>query len=119
MLTPLELAVLDMMVDKPGETYQTIREQLSHVIARNRKFTGVGFFTNFYLPEGAPVNRNLNDMTLGGVGAELPNLKHGVGFLLFIREGVIQMLEGFTYDERWPENIEHFKLFKTPDGESR
>jgi len=112
MLTRLEAAVLEMILDKRGEPYQTIQQQLSYATVANRKLSGVGFFTHFTLPPNVPVRRDLKDMTIGDVGAKFPNLKHGAGFILFIREGSVQMLEGYTYDESWPENSDDFKLFR-------
>ena len=35
---------------------------------------------------------------------------HGAGFLLFIRGGVISMLEGYTDDESWPASTDEFTL---------
>ena len=31
--------------------------------------------------------------------------------------GRLDMLEGFTYDEAWPENITEFQVGYTPDDE--
>jgi hypothetical protein len=114
MLTSLEKEVLDMLLDKSGEPYVTIRQQLSHAVVANREFTGVGFFTNFTVPDGLSIRYDLPDMTIGDVGAELSNLKHGAGFLLFIRNGRVDFLEGFTYDEPWPTKIDQFKVFREP-----
>jgi hypothetical protein len=113
MLNPLEKSVLDRLLQKKEEPFETLRRQLSLAAVSTREFTGVGFFTQFALPQDAQVNRDLSDMTLGGIGATIPGLEHGAGFLLFIRGGVVSMLEGFTYDETWPDNIDKFTLFET------
>jgi hypothetical protein len=112
MLTQLEKAVLDMLLDKPGETFTTLRRQLTCSTVSKREFTGVGFFTEFDLPLNAQVKRDVPDMTISDVGAEFSDLEHGVGFVLFIRGGVVTMLEGYTYDEEWPKSTEAFKIFK-------
>ena len=112
MFTPLEKAVLDMMLDKPGEQFDVVRQQLAHATVSKREFSGVGFFTNFAVPTDAHVRRDLPPMEIGDVGAEFPSLQHGAGFLLFIRDGVVSMLEGFTYDEAWPERTDEFKVHK-------
>ena len=112
MLTSLEKAVLDMMLDKPGKEFEAIRQQLAHATVGARKFSGVCFFTDFVVPSDASVCRDLPNMEIGGVGAEFPDLKHGAGFVLFIRDGVVSMLEGFTYDEPWSDKTDEFKLFK-------
>jgi hypothetical protein len=114
MLTPLEKSVLDMLLDKPGEPFDTLRRQLACATVSKREFTGVGFFTHFALPKEAQVKRDVPDMTFGDVGAEFPGLEHGAGFILFIRGGGVTMLEGYTYvDDQWPERTDEFKLFKT------
>jgi hypothetical protein len=112
MLTPLEQAVIDILLDKLGEPFDTIRQQLSHATIAERRFTGAGFFTDFIIPAGAPARRDLADMTIGGVGAEFPGMQHGAGFLLFIRAGVVSMLEGYTYDEPWPASTDEFILHR-------
>jgi hypothetical protein len=114
MLTPLEKAVIDALLEQSGEPFDTARQQLAHVSITKRELTGVGFFTEFALPEDAPVRRDLPDATLGDVRAEIPSLQHGAGFLLFIRGGCITMLEGYTYaDDQWPERADEFCVFKT------
>ena len=114
MLTPLEKAVVDALLDKQGDPFDTARQQLAHATVTKREFTGVGFFTEFAIAEDAPVRRDLPDATLGNAGAELPGLQHGAGFLLFIRGGVVTMLEGYTYaDDQWPETTDEFRVFQT------
>jgi hypothetical protein len=66
-LTPLEKTVLDTLLDKPGEPFDTIRQQLLHAAIAKREFTGVGFFTEFASPADAPVRRDLSDETIVGV----------------------------------------------------
>src|SRR5262245_41914223 len=114
MLTPLEQAVNDALLEKRGEPFDTARQQLEYASITKREHTGVGFFTEFALSEHAPVRRDLPDATLGNVRAELPGLEHGAGFLLFIRDGVVTMLEGYTYaDDQWPERTDEFRVFRT------
>jgi hypothetical protein len=114
MLTPLEKAVIGALLEKSGEPFDTAREQLEHASVTKREFTGVGFFTEFAIADHASIRRDLPDATLGNVRAELPGLEHGAGFLLFIRGGVVTMLEGYTYvDDQWPERIDEFRVFRT------
>lgn len=101
-----------MLLDKVGEPYATIRQQLAHATVAKREFTGVGFFTEFALPADAPVRHDLADLVIDDVGVEFPSLQHGAGFVLFIRGGAVSMLEGFTYDEAWPTNTDKFTLIR-------
>ena len=43
LLTPLEQAVMDLILDKTGEPFDTIRKQLSHATIARRQFDGMGF----------------------------------------------------------------------------
>jgi hypothetical protein len=72
MLTPLEQAVIDMLLEKQDEPFNTIRQQLSHATIGERHFTGAGFFTDVVIPADAPIRRDLADMTIGDVAAEFP-----------------------------------------------
>jgi hypothetical protein len=112
-LTSLEKAVLETMLEKPSEYSEAIKQQLAAVIVARRELTGVGFFTNFIVPTDVTVRRDLPNMELTGVVAEFPNLEHGAGFVLFIRDGVVRMLEGYTFDENWPNKTDEFKLSRT------
>lgn len=112
--SPLKLFVRPGRFKKSREPFDTARQQLEHASIAKREFTGVGFFTEFEIADDAPIRRDLPDATLGNVGAELSGLQHGAGFLLFIRGGVVTMLEGYTYaDDQWPERIDEFRIFQT------
>lgn len=110
MLAKIEKAVLDMMLDRPGEPFEIIRQQLAHATVAKREFSDVGFFTDFSVLADVAVRRDLPNMELGGVEAEFPGIQNGAGFVLFIRGGVVSMLEGFTYDEPWPKKTDGFNL---------
>lgn len=113
-LTSLEKAVLDMMIEKPGQHFETIRQQMAHAQVGRREFSGVGFFTYFIVTSDAPVRRDLPDMELGGVTAELRGGQYLAGFTLFVRAGVINMLEGYTFDQPWPKTTDDFEVKEWP-----
>ncbi len=89
----------------------TLREQLAVASIANRKFTGVGFFTGFHVPNTAPRLSNLQRLVIGDVHSEIVGLEHGAGFLLFVDEGLLHFLEGFTYDAPWPGDLKLIRLY--------
>lgn len=101
-----------MMLDKPGEPFETVRQQLAHATVSKREFSGVGFSTDFVVPAAAAVRRDLPSMEISDVGAEFPSVQHGAGFVLFIRGGVVSLLEGFTYGEPWPTDTDEFRVHR-------
>ena len=115
-LTEFERSVLTLILDHPGEPFASVSAQLAHASVSQREHTGVGFFTTFSVPADAPVRHDLPDTELGDIRAEHPDVRYGVGFILFIRRGTVSCLEAYTYDDPWPEDESKFRVF--PDATS-
>ena len=113
-LTNLEQAVLDRLLDGDNKVLTILREQTRQARVVKRKYTGAGFYCEFEVGGDTPVVQR--DYQLGDVQAVISGLKHGAGFVLFVRGGRISMLEGYTYDEPWPDQICDFTL-KYSDAE--
>jgi hypothetical protein len=80
----------------------SLRTQFERCRVAARKPTGVGFFTQLHIPDDAePAPVKPGRMSLGNVVATVDGLQHGAGFVLFVENGVLDMLEGFSYDEPW------------------
>ncbi len=75
-----------------------VRSRSRHIV-----LTGVGFFVNFDVDADAPRTEPIKNFTGGNVAIALEGVEHGAGCVLFVRDGVITMLEGYTYGaEAWP-----------------
>jgi hypothetical protein len=110
-LLPLERAVLERLLDGPHETLAILRQQLETLEVTERNLTGAGFFTYFKVaPSAAAADIREEEVIWGDVEAEIEGLEHGAGFLLYIQRGRLASLEGYTYDESWPEQVGRFKL---------
>jgi len=44
------------------------------------------------------------------VTARIDGVEHSAGFLLWLSDGLIEMLEGFTYVGPWPDDEREFTL---------
>jgi hypothetical protein len=106
---PLEKAVMQKLLDGDHPILVALRNQVVAAKIKDRQFTGVGFFLHFEIDPKLALPGNLN-LEIGDVMGTLPGVEHGSGYILFIREGVLSMLEGFTYDDPWPESISDFHL---------
>ncbi len=113
-LTPLEQAVLEKILSGESARYHVLRYQIPASRVRERKMTGVGFFTRFSIPDDIPKLPDEATFQIGGVGANINDLEHGAGFVLFVEDGQIETLEGYTYDEPWPRNVHSFHLHFIP-----
>jgi hypothetical protein len=108
--SPLEFAIISMFLSGEDSHLAILREQFSNAIVSKRHYTGCGFFTDIEFT--ASIQRLGNDkrLYLGDISATIAGLRHGADFLLLIEGGAISSLEGVTYDEPWPEQIEGFTL---------
>lgn len=112
-LTALERSVLDALLARPAEPLgRFLRSQAQSVRVVRRELTGVGFFAHLEVPNEAP-DPAAGRLVLSGVGAEIEGLDRGAGFVLFVEGGLLDTLEGFTYDEAWPATISKFRITPT------
>jgi hypothetical protein len=109
-LTQFEQAVLDKLLAGDHAVLGVLRAQAAQARLTSREQTGVGFFCELEVPADAPRVTAPGDFELGDVGATIDGLEQGAGFLLFVRDGRMTMLEGYTYDEPWPAEIRSFTL---------
>jgi hypothetical protein len=96
-LSSLEQAVLDAIALQVPEVADALAGQQGKVRATARENTGAGFYTTLDVSHRLPIEGVASP--LGDVGATVVGLEHGMGFLLWLRDGHIHKLEGFAYGE--------------------
>ena len=115
-LNDIERQVLRKLLDGEHPSLAALREQLAECAVRKREETGVGFFAELEVPTEAPrAPVKGGSIRFGDVTAELQGLEYGAGFVLFIEDGQMQMLEGYTVDEPWPEDVRVVELKYTSE----
>jgi len=110
-LNAFERAVLEKLLDGNHPVLAALRAQLEFCEVCSREFTGCGFFTTLKVDravEPAPTSRRRIQVLY--VGAEISGLERGASFVLFVTDGYLDFLEGFSYDEPWPPEISEFSL---------
>jgi len=110
-LTRLEREVMRMLLEGNDPVLHALRQQFAHSCVVRRELTGVGFFMTFDVSPEVPQAAGGKSFALGDVYADIKGLSHGAGFVLFVSAGVIDCLEGYTYDEPWPPTVEEFELW--------
>lgn len=108
-LEPLEAAVLTMLLTGEHPVLAALRDQLAAAAITRREVTGVGFFLDLTVPASAAA-APVRQLRFGDVEATLAGVQHGAGFVLFVDDGRLHMLEGFTYDEPWPSPVTGFAV---------
>jgi hypothetical protein len=112
-LTELERTVLAYMLQVDSEETRVLREQLASSSLESRDHNGYGFFTNFKVDSGSALCERAN-FELANVTAVLSGQL--CGFILFVRDGKIEFLEGFPLGgDEWPspEKIETVSGFQS------
>ena len=107
-LNDLQQAVLNKLLSGDHPVLNALRVQAAKACLVKQEYTGVGFFCNFEVPSEAPILRG--DFEISDVNAEIEGLTNGAGFVLFISNGQLDMLEGFSYDEPWVQTAGGFNL---------
>ena len=106
-----EREVIEMIAKENPEFADKIMAQYNKARVINREFTGHGFFTNFEVTDPADSLGEGYDNQLGNLTVEFPGVKYGACFVLFIKNGFIEMLEGCVYgNDPWPDRITEYKL---------
>jgi hypothetical protein len=116
-LTSLEWAVIQKLLDGENASLAKLRQQADTAQVLSREMTGVGFYTTLAVTPGLHRLDN-RSFTFGDVIAEIPGVRNGAGFLLYVQNGLLHMVEGYTYgDESWPDRITTFQLRYQKPGE--
>lgn len=109
-LTNLERQVMEALLAGNEPALQLLAHQFKTATVTTRELTGAGFYTTFLIMPQAPRLEGSKAIRLGDVTAEIDGLQSGAGFVLFVNNGAIEFLEGFSYGEPWPEKVDNFRL---------
>jgi hypothetical protein len=95
-LNELEKAVLAEMVPHAAADQSSLEEQLSGASVLSRNNTGAGFYTKLRTKKRT---RPVEAKVIGSVFADIKGLNHPMTFILFIRNGMVDTLEGAATDD--------------------
>ena len=105
-LNTFERKNLIWILEQTGHTEYI--NQVDSLEAINRKMTGVWFFTDTKIIDNSKQiikDKGKKRILNSEIDIILPNKDtFPIGLLVFIKHGIITMIEGFTYTESWPEN---------------
>jgi hypothetical protein len=109
-LTGLEWEVMRLLLTGRHTSLAVLRRQFELCSMVRRELTGVGFYTMFNVPEVAPRLRLRPTFSVGDVYGKVADLVNPVGFVLFVEDGSLNYLEGYTHDEQWPKVESPFEV---------
>lgn len=94
--------ILPLLIEGEHPALAALREQYRHASIKQVEFTGVGLLVDFEVP-GDTALVSPRDFAGGFASITLAGARLGAGCVLFVRDGRLSTLEGFTYDDEWPE----------------
>ncbi|WP_345057899.1 hypothetical protein [Hymenobacter glaciei] len=94
-----------------AEFYQNpaLTAQISQCRVTLREYSGCGFFTTLTVPADSPIIIS-EEQFFGGSDVEAPELSHGAGSVLFIKNGRLDFLEVFAYADGDAAALSSFAL---------
>jgi hypothetical protein len=113
----LEKKVIEMLLTSNHPVAKILRNQYENSEVVSREYSGVGFFTAFKIKSEVDITPK-KDFAIRGVHAYLEGQKGVLDFILYVRNGFIIQLEGYTIGiKRWPDNHKGLRLkFEKPEG---
>lgn len=98
--TALESAVLRAICEKElvDRNRRDLEGQLSTAVLVSRENTGAGFYTSFAVNRGSGVPVS-GERLRNGPAMRIDGLQHGMGFILWLKDGYAELLEGYSYGE--------------------
>lgn len=107
----LENEAMMMLIKSDKENYSILQEQYKNATVSERRFSGSGFFTEYHVSNEIPRIEQKEKGPLRSVYGRISGLKIGVGFLLYLSDGLIDTLECHEYDSiGFPVEITDYEL---------
>src|SRR5438876_6826678 len=105
-LTAAELQIIRSMLVKQYGPSSVFLDQLAGARVDRRRMTGVGVFVDLSVAENVDRVDEINSDLSATYPTSLPPPCDLVGFTLFIRNGYLSLLEGYTFgDVKWPDAL--------------
>ena len=102
-----ELDVLRAFCSANDFPHPEIREQIQLLSVYKRENTGAGIYVYFKEDTGPATSK---ETKVTGVFAGRSLDSADLGFVLYLDDGVISMLAGFSYKGHWPADFSDFSI---------
>jgi len=112
-LTTLERAVLETALSSP-RLDAGLFSQIGAATVALRTPSGVGFVTKLVVPEECRVADDVAGSAIPVVTGTHPALPSGAEFILQVKNGRINCIEGFCFEGVWPTDESEFSISVGP-----
>ena len=99
-----EKKLMGMLLAGNDDVLIRLREQYRSFKIKSREHSDVGFFTTFSQQNRNDLCIDGKSFQIGDVDGSVNGIDGAVGFILYVKNGFISMLEGYTnIIDKWPE----------------
>ena len=109
-LEPIERDAMRMLLAGDHPALEILRQQFAQSTVTKREYTGVGFFTDFAVPDCLTVVRKPR-IIIADVSAEIEGLEHGCGFILFVETGELTLECHLWGEDELPRDANYTRLY--------
>ena len=112
--TPFEKSLIRWYVDHaPHEEFQN---QLRSCAPNTRSYSGVGLFVELSIRPGS-WSKMPDEVKspVGGPTISSPSLKNGAGSILFLKDGLVDTLEVYTFGDEMSEDLTDYDIGIEPE----
>lgn len=114
--TELEKAVIEnMLADRELRPLRST-VNFDEVTVSDREFTGAGFLAEFERSQHLKLFDDGVSLRWGKVGARLNASKVETAYLVYVDDGYLTTVEGYTYGDEWPIQIDRVELYELTPG---
>ena len=92
-----------------------LTKQVEGLRVTKREYTRVGFFVELAVQPASRLTGPFpNRLAMRDVDVSISGLRTGAGIVLFVEDGALTLLEGFTYDEPWIHHPVEYSFRRDP-----
>lgn len=115
-ISELEKAVIGSILADSELTPIKSTVNFDTVVVSDREFTGPGFMTEFERSEELKLFASGISLRWGNVGARLNASRLETGYLIYVDDGYVTAVEGYTYGDVWPDHVDRIELYELKLG---
>ncbi|MCM1091553.1 MAG: hypothetical protein NC092_05695 [Butyrivibrio sp.] len=104
--------VMNLLLNGEDEVLRILREQYKNAGIVLEEDNEAGFYINYYVDRTInPISLVNSTFQIGDVDGMINGIDGAVGFILYIKDGYLEMLEGYTNAvDKWPETDAEINL---------
>jgi hypothetical protein len=115
-VTELEKAVVGQFLRDPELSPLNREVNLEKARVINRESTGVGILTEFEPSQEVKLFADGVSLRWGKVGVRLNASTIETSYVVYVDNGYLTTIEGYTYGNDWPESISSIELYELKPG---